>query len=147
MQSDSTKFGIALMALARAHRARLGELLSQHGVYPGQDGVLQLIWQQPGLRQAHLARHLGIEPPTVARMIARMERSGLVERRADPDDGRAMLVFPTQRSRLIEALVRRIHAELDQEVTQVVGEGDAEKLRKLLIRAQDAFTRPAEPDS
>lgn len=124
-----------VLAFARALRARQGELLAEHGLHPGQDALLLLLWDSPGLRQAELARRLAVEPPTVTRMVRRLERSGLIERRRDPDDARSVRVHPTARSRMLEMMVRRSHAELDATLLAGLGREDAEQLRRLAVEA------------
>jgi MarR family transcriptional regulator, organic hydroperoxide resistance regulator len=131
--------GPALHALARSHRARLAALLAPHGIHAGQDVLLLAIWEEPGLRQATLASRLGVEPPTVTRMLQRLERSGMVERRADPHDARVLRVHPTPRSRLLEGTVRRAWAALDEIVVAEMGEQAAEQLRKLADGASAAL--------
>ncbi len=108
-----TPIGSALLAASRAQRNHLTRELAPHGIHPGQDQLLLSVWYAPGMRQSDLARELGVEPPTVTRMVMRLERSGLVERRSDPADGRAALIYPTQRSRLLEPHVRRIWQEME----------------------------------
>jgi DNA-binding MarR family transcriptional regulator len=120
-----------LRALSHAHRARLGALLAPHGLHAGQDLLLLAIWDAPGLRQAALAEQLGVEAPTVTRMVQRLERSGMIERRRDPHDGRAMLVYPAPRSRVLESTVRRAWSAVDEIMIATLGDADAAKLRKL----------------
>ena len=50
-------------------------------------------------RITELAESEGIAQPTVTTLVGRMERDGLVERRPDPADARAVLVHLTQRGR------------------------------------------------
>ncbi|HEY4321578.1 MAG TPA: MarR family winged helix-turn-helix transcriptional regulator [Gemmatimonadales bacterium] len=119
MTPDS--FGSTLQALARAHRGRLSALLAPHGLHAGQELLLLAVWDAPGVRQSQLADHLGVERPTVTRMVQRLERAGMLERRRDPDDARAMLVFPSARSRLIESTVRRTWSLLDDELEAALG--------------------------
>lgn len=127
--------GPTLRAMARAHRARLGALLAPHGLHAGQDLLLLAIWDSPGLRQAALAEQLGVEAPTITRMVQRLERGGMIERRADPHDGRVMLVYPAPRSRLLESTVRRAWSTLDEMVIEALGDADAAKLRRLAAAA------------
>lgn len=111
-------------------------MLAPHGVHAGQDLLLLAVWSEPGLRQAALAARLEVEPPTVTRMVQRLERSGLVERRRDPHDARLLRIHPTPRSRLLEATVRRAWSDVDALLLEALGEGDAERLRKLLDAAR-----------
>lgn len=131
--------GPTLHALARAHRARLGALLAPHGLHPGQDLLLLAVWDMPGIRQATLAEQLGVEPPTVTRMVQRLERGGMLERRADPLDGRAQLVHPTPRSRLLESTVRRAWSSLDELLIDALGRAEALRLQKLGAAAATAL--------
>lgn len=132
--------GPTLHALARAHRARLGALLAPHGLHAGQDLLLLAVWDAPGLRQAALAEQLGVEPPTVTRMVQRLERGGMIERRVDPHDGRVVLVYPTPRSRLLESTVRRAWTSLDELVIGALGDTDAARLQRLAAAAILALT-------
>jgi DNA-binding MarR family transcriptional regulator len=132
--------GPTLHALARAHRARLGALLAPHGLHAGQDLLLLAVWDAPGLRQATLAEQLGVEPPTVTRMVQRLERGGMIERRVDPHDGRVVLVYPTPRSRLLESTVRRAWTSLDELVIGALGDTDAARLQRLAAAAILALT-------
>jgi DNA-binding MarR family transcriptional regulator len=133
-----------VLAFSRTFRARHAALLAQHGLHPGQDVLLMAIWESPGLRQTELAHRLAVEPPTVTRMVHRLERSGLLERRADPDDGRVVRIHPTARSRMLEMLVRRCWSELDAELITALGSGGAEELRRLAAEAARALRRPVE---
>ena len=97
------------------------------------------IWEAPGLSQAALAVRLGVEPPTITRMLQRLERSGLVERRADPHDARVLRVHPTPRSRLLEGTVRRAWAQLDEVLVAELGEAAAARLRELARAGTNAL--------
>jgi len=129
----------SLLLLARSLRARQGELLAPHGLHPGQDALLVEVCRRPGLRQSELSRSLGVEPPTVTRMVRRMERGGLLERHSDPDDSRVVRIHPTQRARLLDALVRRAWTDLDAELIARLGASDAERFRRLVEIAAEAF--------
>jgi MarR family transcriptional regulator for hemolysin len=86
----------ASRALLKRHESRLRPL----GFGMSQMPVLQALEQHGPLSQKELARRAKVEQPTMAEMLARMERDGVVERSPDPDDGRASLVSLTRRARL-----------------------------------------------
>jgi len=54
-----------------------------------------LLWleRSPGLSQKEAADMLEVEPISVARLVDRLEASGLVERRPDPDDRRVWRLY------------------------------------------------------
>jgi DNA-binding MarR family transcriptional regulator len=142
LESHAAGLSESLLAFARAMRARQATLLAAHGLHPGQDALLMLLWQRPGLRQTDLATELGVEPPTITRMIRRLERGGLVERRRDPDDGRTLRIHPSPRARLLEAMVRRTWSELDAELIASLGAADAERFRRLAQAAARSLATP-----
>jgi DNA-binding MarR family transcriptional regulator len=130
-EPTATSLTESLLTFARALRARQASLLAAHGLHPGQDALLVALWRQPGLRQTDLADQLGVEPPTITRMIRRLERGGLVERRRDPDDGRTLRIHPTPRARVLEAMVRRAWSDLDGELIAALGAPETERFRRL----------------
>jgi DNA-binding MarR family transcriptional regulator len=51
-------------------------------------------------RASDLAEQLCADPSTVSRQVAHLVKGGLVERQADPDDGRASILVPTELGRV-----------------------------------------------
>jgi DNA-binding MarR family transcriptional regulator len=68
-------------------------------VRPSYGSVLLPLYEQDGLRMGELARRARLSKQTMTTLIPRLERDRLVERRPDPSDARAQLVFLTSRSR------------------------------------------------
>nr|WP_079065330.1 MarR family winged helix-turn-helix transcriptional regulator [Streptomyces olivochromogenes] len=54
--------------------------------------VLQVLGRRGAVRQSVLAQELGQAPRSVTQSVEALEREGLVERTADPHDGRSRLV-------------------------------------------------------
>jgi len=70
----------------------LNEELAPLGVTFAQVQVLGWIAVEQGLSQAELAQRMGIEPPTLAGLLDRMEKSRWIARRPCPSDRRRKLV-------------------------------------------------------
>jgi DNA-binding MarR family transcriptional regulator len=82
-----------LERLAVLMRADARRSAAQVGINPAQDAILHLLRARPqGLRVQELARHLNVRQPTITDSLSALERKGLIERRADPADGRAAIV-------------------------------------------------------
>jgi DNA-binding MarR family transcriptional regulator len=62
-------------------------------------------------RSGEIAAAMCADPSTVSRQVAALVRTGLVERRADPGDGRASLLAVTDRGHLVLEEQRRARAE------------------------------------
>jgi DNA-binding MarR family transcriptional regulator len=107
--------GYQVNHLARLMALALRDRIAGHGVTPGQFAQLLALYEDDGLTQAELCARVGIEQPTMASTLARMERDGLVERVPDPHDRRRSLVHLTRRARDIEDdLVAAAQAVNDQ---------------------------------
>ncbi|WP_073211418.1 MarR family winged helix-turn-helix transcriptional regulator [Acidocella aminolytica] len=76
------------MVVARLTRVEADRRARQHGMTRAQWGILIHLQRQPGLSQKELADLLEVEPISVARLVDRLEKVGLVERRADAQDRR-----------------------------------------------------------
>jgi DNA-binding MarR family transcriptional regulator len=99
----------------RLKHARIHTLLEALGLYRGQPSVLQALWEQEGLMHTELARRLQVQPATITRMLQRMERSGFVKRRPDPDDQRVSRVYLTEAGRAVRADVQQVWRRLEEE--------------------------------
>ena len=69
------------------------------GVTAPQRFVIRIVGRFPGIPAGELARFLHIHPSTLTGILGRLERSGVVRRRADPRDGRRSLLGLTDKGR------------------------------------------------
>lgn len=131
----------ALIKLSKAHRARAEALLSPFDLYPGQEQILFRLWQEEGLRQSVLAEQLCVEPPTVTKMLQRMERKGWIERRGDPDDARLSRVYLTEAGRALQTDIANVWAQLESDMTASLSEDERLLLKRLFAQMQADLSR------
>jgi DNA-binding MarR family transcriptional regulator len=88
---------IAFLAtdVGRLFRKRFNVAARQLGVTGAQWRMLAAIRRTPGINQCAIAAWLEVEAITAGRMVDRLERAGLVERRDDPADRRTWRLFLT----------------------------------------------------
>ena len=79
-----------------------------------------------------LARRARLSKQAMTELVPRLERDGLVERRTDPSDGRASLIFLTARSRAFEPVAVAVLGELDGLVRGRLEPERVEELKKSL---------------
>jgi MarR family transcriptional regulator, organic hydroperoxide resistance regulator len=127
----------ALIRAARAHRSAAASLLSEVGLHPGQEALLMELWQEDGRTQAELAEALAVEPPTVPKMLQRMEAAGLVEREPDADDRRAQRVYLTARGKRLRQRVDRLWAQLASMSVAGLSDRQQATLRTMLSRVTE----------
>ena len=128
--------GYLLAKVCRAHRANVGVLLARVSLHVGQEMVLLELWKKDGLKGSELADRLGVEPPTITRMLRRMERCGFVERRPDPADARSFRVYLTNEGRALEGPVARIWEEAEEKTLRGMSPEETLVLRRLLAQVR-----------
>ena len=100
---QETSAGYLANHMARLFAAALQRRIQPLGRAPAQFMVLLELWREDGRTQADLVAALDVEQATMANTLARMERDGLVVRRASETDRRSRLVFLTEFARGLEA--------------------------------------------
>lgn len=128
----------ALIRAARAHRALAGQLLGDVGLHPGQE-LLTFLLEDGPRPPSVLAAALGVEPPTVTKMLQRMERNGLVERSSDPSDGRVRLVSLTAAGHAARQGAESMWSTLEAATTAGLDERRRDQLIELLAEVADAL--------
>ena len=91
---------------ARVFASPLRDQVAPLGLAPAQFMVLLELWDEDGLTQKQLFERLEVEQATMANTISRMERDGLVVRRAHPADGRARSILLSAKGRALEATAK-----------------------------------------
>jgi DNA-binding MarR family transcriptional regulator len=124
--------------LAKATQ-RWNELLAERfaaagyaDIRPSYGSVLLPLFEEDGLRLGELARRARLSKQTMTELVRRLERDGLVERRADPSDGRASLVYVTSRTRAFGPVAAEVLAELDLLVRRRLDDEGVETLKAAL---------------
>ena len=110
--------------LLRAGDARLRPL----GLAGAQIPVVAMLKHHGPMTQKQLAEMAQIEQPSMAQTLARMERDGMVERKADPADRRSSFVHLTplalgklpEAQRALNAGERKVLAGLEEEEVLVL---------------------------
>jgi DNA-binding MarR family transcriptional regulator len=101
-------------------------------VRPAYGSLLIPLYEQDGLRQGELARRARLSKQTLTTMSRALERDGLIERRPDAADARAIQIFLTARARELEPIAERILAELDERVAVAAGTSSRASLEHAL---------------
>jgi DNA-binding MarR family transcriptional regulator len=98
-------------ALAVASRNVIGlyrPLLEPMGLTHPQYLVMLALWEESPLRVSEIARRLSLEPATLSPLLKRLEAAGLVDRRRDTGDDRAVAVALTPAGRRLRRRAERI---------------------------------------
>ncbi|WP_406396380.1 MarR family winged helix-turn-helix transcriptional regulator [Streptomyces sp. NBC_00887] len=138
---------------AQATLAREFEHCGDWGVFPPREyGVLYaLVGAEDGLRITDLIDDVLLTQAGVSRLVARLEKRGLVERLPDPDDGRACRVVLTGEGRDVQRRLGRAHARhVATAMTRALTASQLTTLRDLgkalAAAAPPATSQHTEPD-
>ena len=119
---------------------RLRQTQAGAALTPTELSVLATVVGRGPVRLAQLAQLEEVNPTMLSRIVAKLGRDGLVTRRADPLDGRAALLLPTERGRRLR---RRIQAERNAVLGQRL-QALPQSQRQLLMDAIPALEALAE---
>jgi MarR family transcriptional regulator, transcriptional regulator for hemolysin len=131
----SRTLGFVLSDVARLLRKRfeLRARATTLGLTRAQSSVLAYLARQEGINQAALAQILDLEPITLARLLDRLQAAGLIERRADPKDRRAHLLYLTEAAYPLLDRIFALAAEVREEALAGIPEPDRSRLLDMLI--------------
>ncbi|ESA37972.1 transcriptional regulator [Leptolyngbya sp. Heron Island J] len=126
-----------LMAkVCRAHRGLAGALLADYGLHVGQEVLLMHLWEYDGRSQSELVDLMAVEPPTLTRMLNRLEKSGLVERQRDQIDARVWRIYLTEAGWALEEPIQRVWRELEARTIANLAIEERVLLRRLLMQVR-----------
>lgn len=92
-----------------------------------------------GIRLTDLAARAQLSLAAVSEFVTELEELGYLERRPDPDDGRAKLIVPTPRGRQAFKDGARGVAEIERRWASLVGGGAFEHTCGVMQRLLDEF--------
>ena len=144
------EIGRQIARLGRIWRRESDQALSDHGLsYATAIPLLVLSRQGTSVRQGALADELGIEGPSLVRLIDLLAADGLVERREDATDRRAKTLHLTAagdaKVEEINRVLRRVRASLLKDIGAeelAITFATLQRIEQRASRLHDAKTGP-----
>lgn len=134
MDDYADYIGVLLYNISKTQRNLAQAEFSKLGLHAGQERVLLCLTDQESVGQSDLVNHLCVEPPTVTKMLQRMEKAGLVERYQDDQDGRAARVNATAQGRSLQQPIMEVWDGLEKQMLAHMTESEQMLLRRLLMQ-------------
>ena len=134
-KDDRSNIGVELGITIRRWRARMDERLAPMGLTQAKWVPLRYLLHAGGsLPQGKLADQVGIEGPSLVRILDELERLGLIERKSCSSDRRTKTVCLTERVKpLIDEMARKAD-QLRNEIFDGISDKDVAVFRKVLAR-------------
>src|ERR1700728_2970005 len=127
-----------LLAQLGAHAAsRFAEHLEALELTPPDAGILRLLRVAAGPSQQELAAKLQIHPSRLVAVLDNLEKRGLVERRANPDDRRLYSLHLTKDGGEVLERIGKVAREHQDALLTALSREERNELTTLLLRIAD----------
>ncbi len=123
--------------LHQAHSAILGlfsPTLAEHGLTIPEWRVMAALHKGESVRFRDLVVATGLEPPTLVRVVTKLEKRSLLTREKSNEDKRGTLLTSTPQGRAITDLAIPRAYEVEDEALKDFSDDEAELLRRLIRR-------------
>jgi DNA-binding MarR family transcriptional regulator len=112
--------------------------LQDSGITTPQLTLLDWVAACPGCSVREIADGLDLTPPTVSVGVRRLEKVGLLERRADPTDKRSLRIFATDQGQAVHERALEFRLGKMRQLLSGLTEAEAAALMVLMEKAIDA---------
>lgn len=109
-------------------------VMGEENVRPGEVTVLDLVRENPGIRQGVVSKTLKIKRAQMSKMVREMEANGLIARRVPPEDRRSveLRLTPAGEARIAQIATR--FPEIEERTGKRLTPAESRELRRLLIK-------------
>jgi DNA-binding MarR family transcriptional regulator len=91
-------------------------------IYPSQIRSILMIGHNPGINVTELGKRLEISKSSASEFITKLGKCGLVRKARDVNNSKEVLLFLTEKGRLVMADIDRRHAQMFQDLKSIFGE-------------------------
>jgi len=111
------------------------------GVTAAQSGLLFVLGQRDGVPMGEAAAALDLNPPGISGLVDRMTAARLIQRRADPEDGRAWRLWLAPAGRAALAQTKAELARINARLTEGFSDAEIEVVARWLASFQSKFRK------
>lgn len=133
-------FFLLSAANRRVQRKIEAEMAAKGGLTAAQSGVLFFLGKRDGALIGETAEALDAAPSAMTGLIDRMEKAGLVERRADPADGRSQRIHMTDKGRAARDYAKSGLDSINARITRGFSAAEVEVIARWLTHLQSSFS-------
>jgi MarR family transcriptional regulator, transcriptional regulator for hemolysin len=127
-----SSIGYWICTAAHHFERSMNHELTPEGITFRQGQVLACLALEGSLSQVELAERMNIEPPTLVRVLDRMERDGLLLRESCPDDRRRKIIRPLPKAKPVWKRIIACAERVRANATRGMTPSQIKKLKELL---------------
>lgn len=130
----STENSIAFLinkALVRLKRQLLANI-KDYDITTEQWSVLARLWAEDGISQTCISHRTNKDLPTITRIVNKLDKKGLIQKKSDPTDSRTTLVFLTEKGKNLQNYIDPISNLIETKLLEGLKTDEIEELKRLL---------------
>ena len=108
--------------------------MKETGIGSGELDLLHAVRHSPGASQREIGAQLNMDKGTVARRVASLENKGYLIRRPSPEDGRAQMLFATEKAESLKCSKAAVETAFYEWLLEELTEEERETFADLLDR-------------
>ena len=136
------RIGVIARQMRKAFDQRVGETGTTHSQWT----LLAVVSRRPGATQRTIAETLDMSEASAGRLIDKLCRDGLLERRAKDDDRRAHCLYITKNATPLLVQMGELGVQTENEAFAGLSGNELEQLKMLLDRIYTNFGSGRYPD-
>lgn len=111
------------------------------GVTAAQSGLLFILGRRDGMLMGEAGAALDLGPPGISGLVDRMTMANLIQRRADPNDGRAWRLWLTSAGRAALARSKAGLSDINARLTEGFTDAEIDVVARWLASLQTKFPK------
>ena len=124
------------------------ERLIQYGLTPTQFFLLTALYEEDGILISALAQKVALDRASLTGLLDRLERDGLTERRADPEDRRAIMIHLTAKAEGLREELTELYYDNNGMFLSLLSQGEKEVFERVVNKLETAdFGKDSIPTS
>jgi DNA-binding MarR family transcriptional regulator len=125
-------FGVLIANIRNLLKNRLEKDLQEYCISPAESIIIRRLCEKDNLTQKELAKDTYFKQSSLTLLIDRLEKKGMVERRAKKNDRRAYLICITNEGKKLEQILKDASRKVEEEALKGVDKETEEQLIQIL---------------
>ncbi len=129
--------GVAMRRISKIY----ADALAGHEITPPQLFLLSCLEAADGQKPRDLAEQVCLDASSLTGLLDRTEKAGLIERRPDPEDRRALRIHLTEQGHKslsgLHPVVEEVHARIEREFFADYSPQERELFKQMLTRMRE----------
>ncbi|WP_055069250.1 MarR family winged helix-turn-helix transcriptional regulator [Clostridium massiliamazoniense] len=129
----------ALNRLIVKIKKNMAKQIKPYDVTLEQWSLLTRLWKDDGISQTELAIRTNKDLPTVTRTLVKLREKGLIEKKENPNDSRAYLVYLTEEGKKLEKPLDTIAQEVENKILESLTPSEVVTFKKIMNSISNNF--------